>query len=394
MMRISLQDLGVHDGRPRAEGRSSTKAAGLRIAFLASHYPAGGAQEILANIAAGLQARGCDIRLIALYPVPGAETGPAGPLAWRCAVESKPRSPFAFINLLRGLARELSAFRPDAIISALPAANIASVAAGRLAAPQAKVVITHHSPVGTHNRIFNAIDSWLGRWRNVSAVVSVSESVSRSLETKRDVYCAKRHTIHNALPPEIERLLGNLAAERSRRGAFPREVVATGRLSAQKNYPALLRAAARLPDVRIVIIGSGEDEIALKQLASELGVDRRVEFLGRRTREETLRRLSESGVFVQPSLYEGHSLALVEAAKVNIPIVVSNVPEQIEGVTNAGGEICAGLVDPHDDAALAREIARLLDEPRFYAEAVARSGRLAETFQFDRMIAAYEQLIA
>jgi glycosyltransferase involved in cell wall biosynthesis len=170
--------------------------------------------------------------------------------------------------------------------------------------------------------------------------------------------------------------------------------VAIGRLAYQKNYPVLIRAAVHLPDVRIQIIGEGSDEASLKTLAHDLGVAGRVEFLGFRPRSEALEILAAADVFVQPSLFEGHSLALIEAAKLGLPLIVSDAQVQIEGVTLPDGSICGAVVGLHDDQALAREILRLLDEPDHYATAARRSTELGAAATYDAMIAAYEGLVA
>ncbi len=171
-----------------------------------------------------------------------------------------------------------------------------------------------------------------------------------------------------------------------------RNIVATGRLAAQKNYATLLRATALMPGVHVSIIGTGPDEGLLKDLARDLGIADRVSFLGHRPREETLTLLSAGDVFVQPSLFEGHSLALIEAAKLKLPLVVSNVPTQIEGITGADGRRCGIAVDPADPAALAREVLRLLDEPDHYAHWVEQSNYLGTGLTYDSMIGAYERL--
>jgi glycosyltransferase involved in cell wall biosynthesis len=391
-MSRSLRATATVEANPRLAAPAHSRARARRVAFLVSHFPSGGAQEIMTDIADGLRMEGCEVRLFALYPLADAPSAAKTRLPWSWLVDRKPASVGGLLKLARALLRAFAATRPDAVVSALPAANIAAIVGARLAAPRAKVIIAHHSPVQTHDRLFNFIDGRLGGWRNVAAIVSVSDVVASSLEGKPAAYRAKRRTIRNALPPDIERFIATLATARPA-GASTRVVVATGRLAEQKNYPALLRAAARMPNVTVRIVGGGEDEAKLKALARELGVEGRVEFLGRRSREETLKILAAGAVFAQPSLFEGHSLALIEAAKLGVPIVTSNAPEQVEGVTAADGSRCALLVDPQDDASLAREILRLLDRPEVYAHWQARARRLGDDGGFRRVVSAYAALM-
>jgi glycosyltransferase involved in cell wall biosynthesis len=283
--------------------------------------------------------------------------------------------------------------RPAVVFTALPAANVLAAAAARLAGGGVQVVTSHHSPAQTYNPVLNFADSVAGSLKSVKTIVSVSDAVKASQDGKPAAYLRKRRTIHNALPPAIEHHLATLAGQRDRSKARGRKVVATGRLASQKNYPVLIRAAQHMPDVEIEIVGAGPDEAALKALASELGVDKRVKFAGFMARSEALERLADGDVFTQPSLFEGHSLALVEAAKIGLPLVVSNVPVQIEGITTRGGERCGVAVDPHDDRALAAEITRLLDQPEAYRELAARSAQLARDATFEVMLGAYEGLV-
>jgi glycosyltransferase involved in cell wall biosynthesis len=363
-----------------------------KILFLVSHLPSAGTQEIMSDLATGLTNRGFEVELRALYPISHSSFTNGG-LQWVCILDKKPRFIFGMLRLLWTMLRDLRKSRPYAIISGMPAANVSAILASKLSSVNSRLIITHHSPIETHNVAINFFDGWLGGSRTVTAVVCVSNVVAASLHKKSGAYLAKCRTIHNALPPHIEDLLSELASRRNNRSADSRTVVATGRLAQQKNYPVLLRAAVRLVNVNIQIIGSGEDESELKALARAIGVSDRVHFLGRRTREDTLKLLAAGDIFVQPSLFEGHSLALIEAAKLNLPLVVSDLPVQAESVTTSDGTLCGLMVDPNDDRALALEISRLLDDPDYYSKWVARSRYLGESIHFDAMLDAYEELL-
>jgi glycosyltransferase involved in cell wall biosynthesis len=143
----------------------------------------------------------------------------------------------------------------------------------------------------------------------------------------------------------------------------------------------------------VVIVGTGPEEDMLKTLAAELGVTDRINFVGHRTRKEALEILSSADVFVQPSWFEGHSLGLIEAAKLQLPLVVSSVPVQIEGITAEDGTQCGIAVDPSDDKALAREILRLLDDTSYFSTWTDRARHLANAITYENMILAYEELV-
>ena len=360
------------------------------VVFLVSHSSAGGVQEIWADLAEGFRERGYATSLAALYPGEGEVQTASAEIPWTYIVERKPTSLLGQVAMLTALKRFLAAHGPSIVFTAMPAANVLAPAAATLAGRGVTVATSHHSPAQTHNPILNLLDGLTGSLKAVRAVISVSKAVDRSLDSKAVAYRAKRRVIGNALPPRIEAHIAGLAL--SRAGARRRSVVASGRLAAQKNFPVLLRAAVRMPDVDIQIIGAGPDEDALKALAAELGVADRVSFLGFLTREDALKRLGEGDVFVQPSLFEGHSLALIEAAKMGLPLVVSDAPVQIEGITAADGTRCGVAVGMHDDAALAHEILRLMDEPDRHADFSAKALALGAGVTYGAMVTAYETL--
>lgn len=366
------------------------------VLCVVNHSSAGGAQELWVNIAEGFKARGYDVALVALYPLSAQATQTnraPDDLPWTYITKQRPTAIAAQLRMLQSLVSFLRQRNADFAFTAMPAANVLVPLAARLAGCQTKVVTSHHGPVSTYNSLLNFVDGPIGTIKSVHRVISVSNTVFRSLDKKPKSYREKCVVIHNALPPEIERLTANLAEGRVGRKAG-RLVVATGRLSAQKNYHVLLRAAASLPDVQIRIVGGGEDEKPLKEYAEKLGVTGRVDFLGFRPRAEALSLLAEGDVFVQPSLYEGHSLALVEAAKLGLPMVVSNVPVQMESITASDGTVCGIGVDPHDDKALAEAILGLLNGGNAnYQNYAARSRQLASEYRFDLMMDEYEALM-
>jgi glycosyltransferase involved in cell wall biosynthesis len=361
------------------------------VFFLVTHTSRGGVQELWEDLAEGFRIRGVRSDLLALYP---AETAHGEKLAgWRYVAPRRPTTLRQQMGTLRDLAHIFKQERPTLVITAMPAANVVAPLAARLAGNGVRVVTTHHSPTHTHNPLLNAVDSLTGSLKSVQTIVSVSHAVSASLERKPAKYRAKRRVIQNALPPRVEKHLTMLAGPIVQRQARGRTVVAVGRLAAQKNHPMLLRAAVHMPDVEVLIIGAGPDEAMLKEMAVTLGVEQRVQFLGQLSREDALARLAAGDVFVQVSLYEGHSLALLEAARLGLPLVVSDVQDQIEGTTAADGTRCALIVDRSDDVGLACVISRLLSVPSHYALWASRARHLAADATFEGMIAKYESLV-
>jgi glycosyltransferase involved in cell wall biosynthesis len=359
--------------------------------FIISHSHFGGAQELWANLVQAFRGRGWNAHLVALYPdKEGEQQTPPG-ISWNYSAAARPSTAIGMGRVLRGLVPLVRQHQPDVIFTALPAANVVVPLAVTLARSAAAVVTTHHTPCQTYDPKLNRLDGFTARADCVRHIVCVSDAVAASLDDKPAPYRAKLRTVRNAVPPEVEDFLEVLARRRADRKPG-RTIVASGRLAKQKNYPVLVRAMQHLPDVMLEIIGAGPEEPALRALAEQLGVSRRIRFLGQKTREEALAIVADRDIFLQMSLFEGNSLSLIEAAKIGMPLIVSDVPEQREAITDASGRLCGILVPTHDDRALAKEIAGLLEHPgtlQHYARLAAELGR---DIRFSKLIDAYEQL--
>ena len=374
----------------RPQGRSQQPS---RIVFAISHSEHAGAQMIWADLAAELQRRGHCVSLVALYPGQTIAGPLQGNLNWAHCLTAAPQGAADTLRAVKKVVEHLNASPVDIVFTALPAANVMFPLARLLSKGAPKIYTSHHSPVSTYNRLYSRLDGLVGATRAVTGVISVSAAVHDSLEQRSGAYRKKSLVIHNALPPSIEALTQSLREQRRHNYQPRRTIVASGRLAEQKNYPVLIKAMTQVRDATLEIIGAGPDEAALKSLAARCGVANRVCFVGIKTREATLELISTRDVFVQPSLYEGHSLALVEAAHIGIPMVVSNVPSQIEAVTRRDGVLCALTHETHDHAGLAAAITALLDDGDLRERYRARAETLGDQIRFTEMADAYEALL-
>jgi glycosyltransferase involved in cell wall biosynthesis len=144
------------------------------------------------------------------------------------------------------------------------------------------------------------------------------------------------------------------------------------RLEPEKGHPALLEAwplvLREVPDVYLLIVGEGSRRDALEAQARELRIAHRVVFTGRR--DDVPAVTAALDVAVLPSYREAQGMVILEAMALSRPVVASNVggiPEMIEdGVTGL-------LVPPHDAAALAAAIVRLLKNHPL-ADTLGRAG--------------------
>jgi glycosyltransferase involved in cell wall biosynthesis len=149
-----------------------------------------------------------------------------------------------------------------------------------------------------------------------------------------------------------------------------RYVLAVGRLTVDKDYETLIEAFGQLqdPDLRLVIAGGASENGYADRLAA-MQSDR-VRLLGRVDRRLLASLYANCGVYVNCSLHEGLSNAVLEAISHACPIVVSDIPANVEMALSPASYFPAG-----DAGALAGRLEAALAEP---AEFVSPAGQFLD----------------
>ena len=121
--------------------------------------------------------------------------------------------------------------------------------------------------------------------------------------------------------------------------------MSTGQVSVRKNHEVIVRAISNVKNRRIkyIIVGFGEKEDYLKNLAKELGVYDRIVFAGYRSDVSKL--LHAVDAFAFPSLQEGLPVALMEAMAAGLPVVCSKIRGNVDLIENDKGGF---MYDCHD----------------------------------------------
>src|SRR5207247_1768501 len=259
--------------------------------------------------------------------------------------------PACFLRLVRYVARE----RIDIVHTHMDVADFYGALAGRLGGARC-VVATKHAPDE-----FRPRRTWkrypfllLERlsYQMDDAVIVVSEGLRFFFETVERLPRRKMIVIGHG----VDATARPATREEARRSlGLPQQgplIGAVGRLSPEKGQNVLLQALpsvlAAFPQAACVLAGEGPARAALEAEARRLGIGDRVVFLG--LRRDVPMVLAALDLFVQPSIYEGFGLSLLEAMAAGLPVVASRVggiPELIEdGRTGL-------LVPPQDSMALA-----------------------------------------
>ncbi len=111
----------------------------------------------------------------------------------------------------------------------------------------------------------------------------------------------------------------------------------------------------------LTIVGDGPERPMLESLAITLGIADHVEFTGALSRPSARAALASASLLVLPSIcYETFGLAILEAASLGIPSIVTNIGGQLSLVQDG---ITGRHVPPSDPVALATALRELLADP-------------------------------
>ncbi|MBI4536536.1 MAG: glycosyltransferase family 4 protein [candidate division NC10 bacterium] len=298
-------------------------------------------------------------------------------------------NPVLDVAALFGLRRLIKRIRPDIVHTHSSKAGFLGRLAARLAGvrhivytPHGHIFDGYFSPAAT--KTFIGLEQVAARWTDRFVTLSDDE--------------ARDHLRHGIGQPEqfvtipsgVD--LGPVIGAQPLHIATGRPVVGTvARLAPVKGIAYLVRAAPRVlasvPDARFLIVGDGEQRMALEREARDLGLADRIHFTG--FREDVPALIAGMDFFVLPSLNEGMGRVLVMAMARGKPIVATRVG----GVPELLGEGEAGLlVPPADPAALAGAICSLLQDP-VRLRAIAEAGRRrAPQYSADKMVKSLAEL--
>jgi len=166
-------------------------------------------------------------------------------------------------------------------------------------------------------------------------------------------------------------------------------VLFVGKLRKYKGVEYLIRALQHIPEVRLRIVGNGEELNHLRKITNQLGVESRVTFLVDVPNRHLLAEYMNANIFVLPSIDTSEAFGIVqaEAMSYGLPVVNTNLPSSVPFVSLNG--VTGITVPPSDPVALASAIRRLCDEPLFYENCSRNAIQRAKLFTEENMIKKY-----
>ena len=370
---------------------SQAQPAVDRVLLLCTKTSPSGAPIALLRLASGLAELGHAVEARFLY---AAEEINAGDFAYEAFLDHPPATLGDYLHIVKALQRYLAAKRPTTIIGFLPLASVLGGLVGKLMRVPRRIC-SHRVPADTYGRTMRLADlltAWLGGY---TTVIAVSCSVARSCSRYPAWLRRRTNVIYNGLKNWRKSSLSKQQARTSL--GLPQDrfiLAAVGRLHRQKNYPMLIRALSRVPDtVLLAIAGDGEDRQEIDRLVAELGVKDKVHLFGSLPRANIPDLLAAADLFVQPSLFEGQSNALLEALYAGLPCYVSDAPEQVETVMADDGAVAGAILPVDQPEAWSRAIVTAMQRPTIDPDLQAIVARQAAAFSYCRMMEQFSALL-
>ena len=165
-----------------------------------------------------------------------------------------------------------------------------------------------------------------------------------------------------------------------------------GRQDPYKNLEGLIAAFADLSerDYHLKIVGAIDPRFTpqLQQLATELGVVDRIEWLDYLSYQELPKIISNAVALVFPTFWEGFGLPALEAMACGTPVIASNLASLPEITGNA-----AVLIDPYNTAAITSAMQDLASDSQMRSQLSQLSLRQAQKFSWAKTGAATKEVL-
>ncbi|MEM8864093.1 MAG: glycosyltransferase [Planctomycetota bacterium] len=359
----------------------------MRVLFLVTSMPVGGAETLLVNLVRRLDRNRFAPEIGCLK-----ERGPLGEeLAKEIPVYHSLTAGKYDLRVLWRLAKLMRNRRIDAVVTVGAGDKMFW---GRLAARIAGVPVIAsalHSTgwpdgVGRLNRLLTPI---------TDAFIGVAKPHGEHLVHNEGFPADCVHVIPNGVDTEKYAPPIDPVATRAELG-LPATAPVVGILAAlrpEKNHELFLAAAKQVlehvSDARFVIIGDGPQREMLEQHVTELGIAHAVHFLGNRSDVPEV--LGVLDVLALTSHNEANPVSILEAMSVGKPVVATDVGSVRESVNHG---VTGYLTPAGEIAPIAERSTLLLCDPLHAQELGARGRRVVQQdWSLDAMVAGYEQLL-
>lgn len=183
-------------------------------------------------------------------------------------------------------------------------------------------------------------------------------------------------------------LPSELSKEEARRqlGIFGHIILSVGRLVPWKGFRMLVKMMPRVFEInqafRLIIVGDGPDKKILESMIRNLGLERKVFLVGKKSQAELAVYMAASDMFVLNTGYEGFSHQILETMAGGVPVITTAVGGNKEVIEQGENGF---LVRYNDEFNILEAIKSLWQSPELREEFIEKSKKTLEKFSSEKM---------
>jgi glycosyltransferase involved in cell wall biosynthesis len=152
------------------------------------------------------------------------------------------------------------------------------------------------------------------------------------------------------------------------------------------------KVSRKYSDIKLQVVGSGDEENVFKKMAEQSGVEKNVTFLGWRSHDEVIKIISES--FLGFALYTkfaswnryGDSMKAREYVACGIPVIISDIPSTAEDISGYGAGLVVGEMNDQEVNRVCLFIEKCIDDKSFYNSLRNNALKMGKDFDKNKIL--------
>lgn len=196
-------------------------------------------------------------------------------------------------------------------------------------------------------------------FQKMNQIITVSDGCENVLLKRFPMMKSKIKMIHNIVSPKM---INNMSNDKVIYQQGVVNIVSIGRLNHQKGFDLAIKACKKLVvngyRIRWYILGEGEERSRLEKMILDNDLNEIFILMG--IKENPYPYIKQADIYLQPSRFEGKSIAIDEAKILKKPIVVTNFSTVKDQITHNKN----GLIAEMNSESLFTEIKRMIDNEK------------------------------
>lgn len=357
----------------------------MNITIVANSFGFGGAEKMVFFLAESLSEKGYSVSMVNLNIWTSETRTPSEGIKFKTANikhEGRVKTHFNYIKFVYDAAKE---FKSDVLVAFTDMANFCVPIVGKLLRIPS-IISERGDPESVYGNASFFMKMKFRIMNTANAAVFQTEGAQRQ-------YCKKirKNSIVVPNPIFIKESIPPIDYEKR-----PYSIVSLSRLSnnSQKRFDIMLKSFARFhdsfPNYTLIIYGDGDCKEMIEQLAQELGIRDSIRLMGRTS--NALKDISQEGIFLTTSDYEGISNSLLEAMAVGLPIVSTD--HKPGGARLLIQDHINGLLVPCGDSnAISNALCEMARDTKLAEKCGKEATKVLERFSPIKTISAWESFI-